>query len=112
MVGNFEPEEVSMPTAKGKGINCFGLFTRSNKSWIATSEKAIKADFVVEQLERFSFSLEKLTVVVFDNARIHTGKEMAERIEYWQHFRFVHLLFADLFTAFEHCRNSLAKAEI
>jgi transposase len=80
----FQDEEVSMPTAKGKGINCFGLFTRSNKSWIATSEKAIKANFVVEQLERFSFSLQKLTVVVLDNARIHTGKEMRDRIEYWQ----------------------------
>jgi transposase len=80
----FQDEEVSMPTAKGKGINCFGLFTRSNKSWIATSEKTIKADFVVEQLERFSFSLEKLTVVVLDNARIHTGKEMRERLRFWQ----------------------------
>jgi transposase len=80
----FRDEEVSMPTAKGKGINCFGLFTRSNESWVATSEKAIKADFVVEQLERFSFSIKKLTVVVLDNARIHTGKEMFERLEYWQ----------------------------
>ncbi len=81
----FRDEEVSMPSSKGKGINCFGLFTRDHKSWAATSEEAIKADFVVEQLERFSFSLKKLTVVVLDNARIHTGKAMAERIEYWQH---------------------------
>ncbi len=74
-----------MPSAKGKGINCFGLFTRSNKSLVATSEETIKADFVVEQLERFSFSLKKLTVVVLDNAPIHTGKAMQQRIEYWQH---------------------------
>ena len=80
----FGDEEVSMPTAKGKGINCFGLFTRDNKSWVATTEKAITADVVVEQLERFSFSLKKLTVVVLDNARIHTGKEVKERIKYWQ----------------------------
>ena len=80
----FRDEEVSMPTAQGKGINCFGLFTRDHKSWVATDEKAIKAGFVVEQLERFSFSLKKLTVVVLDNARIHTGKEVKERIKYWQ----------------------------
>ena len=80
----FADEEVSMPSEKGTGINCFGLFTRSNNNWTATSEKTIDAAFVVEQLERFSFRLSRLTVVVLDNARIHTGKKMRERIEAWQ----------------------------
>ena len=48
------------------------------------SEKAIDAAFVVEQLERFSFSRARITVVVLDNARIHTGKKMSERIGAWQ----------------------------
>ncbi len=73
-----------MPSEKGAGINCFGLFTRSDKSWTAVSEKTIDAAFVVEQLERFSFSLSKPTVVVLDNARIHTGRKMSERIGAWQ----------------------------
>lgn len=81
----FADEEVSMPSQTGKGINCFGLFTRLNESWTAVSEKAIDAAFVVDQLERFSFSLSKLTVIVLDNARIHTGKKMRERIKSWQH---------------------------
>jgi len=81
----FADEAVSMPSEKGAGINCFGLFTRSNKSWTATSEATIDAAFVVEQLERFSFSLSRLTVVVLDNARIHTGKKMRERIQAWRH---------------------------
>ena len=80
----FRDEEVSMPSEKGKGINCFGLFTRDNQSWTATSEAAINRDFVIEQLERFSFSLKKLTIVVLDNARIHHGKQMCERIGAWQ----------------------------
>ena len=80
----FADEAVSMPSEKGAGINCFGLFTRSNQSWTATGEKPIDAAFVVEQLERFSFSLSKVTVVVLDNARIHTGKKMSERIRAWQ----------------------------
>ena len=37
----FTDEAVSMPTAKGKGINCFGLFTRSNKAVTAISESSI-----------------------------------------------------------------------
>ncbi len=80
----FADEAVSMPSAKGKGLNWFGLFTRGNESWAAVSEKAITGKFVMEQLERFSFSLRKLTVVVLDNAKIHTGKQIRERIEYWQ----------------------------
>ncbi len=80
----FRDETVSMPSSKGKGINCFGLFTRDNQSWTATSEAAINRDFVIEQLERFSFSLKKLTIVVLDNARIHHGKQMRERIGAWQ----------------------------
>ncbi len=80
----FVDEAVSMPCEKGFGINCFGLFTLSNKSWTAMSEKTIDAAFVVEQLERFSFSLSRLTVVVLDNARIHTGKKMSERIQTWR----------------------------
>ena len=80
----FANEEVSGPSENGSAINCFGLFTRSNRAWTATSEKAIDAAFVVEQLERFSFSLSKLTVVVLDNARIHTGRKMRERIAGWQ----------------------------
>lgn len=80
----FPDEEVSMPSERGKGINCFGLFTRGNKSWTATSEKAISGQFVMEQLERFSFSIRKLTVVVLDNARIHCGKQIRERQPVWQ----------------------------
>lgn len=80
----FRDEEVSMPSEKGLGVNCFGLFTRSNKNWTATSEKPIDAAFVVEQLERFSFSIIKPTVVVLDNARIHTGRKMGERMAAWQ----------------------------
>lgn len=80
----FADERVSMPTAKGKGVNCFGLFTRSNKAVTALSDNSITADFVIEQLERLSFSIGKITVVVLDNARIHTGRKMTERIGYWQ----------------------------
>jgi transposase len=80
----FADEEVSMPSAKGKGVNCFGLFTRTGKAVVATSENSIEAEFVIEQLERLSFSIGKITVVVLDNARIHTGKQMIERIGYWQ----------------------------
>ncbi len=80
----FPDEEVSMPSEKGKGINCFALVSRSNQNWTATSEQTINGEFVIEQLERFSFSIKEVTVVVLDNARIHRCKQMRERIGAWQ----------------------------
>lgn len=80
----FSDEEVAMPTSKGKGINCFALVSRTNQSWTAQSEQTINGSFVMEQLERFSFFIRKVTVVVLDNARIHHSSQMRERISVWQ----------------------------
>jgi transposase len=80
----FADERVAMPTGRGRGVNCFGLFTRSNRAVVAISQDSITAEFVIGQLERLSFAIEKITVVVLDNARIHTGRQMRERIGYWQ----------------------------
>ena len=89
----FADEEDSMPSAVGKGVNCFGLFTRSNQRWVATTEKAITGPYVMEQVERFSLTLRKVTIVVLDNARIHTGKAVRSRLASWQRARLVCLLF-------------------
>ena len=81
----FADEEVSMPSEKGGGINCFALLKRNNKCLIQTSQETITSRFVFEQLEDLSFNLPKLTVIVLDNARIHTSRIIKERIKVWQH---------------------------
>ena len=80
----FSDEEAAMPSSKGKGINCFALVSRTNQSWTAQSEQTINGCFVMEQLERFSFSIRQVTVVVLDNARIHHSKQIRHRIGIWQ----------------------------
>ncbi len=47
----FADEEVSMPCAKGGGINCFALLKRNNQCLIQTSQETITSRFVFEQLE-------------------------------------------------------------
>lgn len=81
----FADEEVSMPTAKGSGLNCFALLHRNNRCLIETCEQTITGQFIFERLEEFSVGLKKLTVVVLDNARIHTSQIIKERIKVWQH---------------------------
>jgi len=80
----FAGEEVFMPAAKGAGLNCFALLTRANDLLFETTRRSITSQFVVEQLERLSFSIKRMTVVVLDNARVHTSQQVAERRPFWQ----------------------------
>ena len=84
MAGSFQMKKWRCRRQKAKASIVSGYLRRSNRAVVATSESAINAEFVIEQLERLSFSIRKTTVVVLDNARIHTGKKMNERIGYWQ----------------------------
>ena len=68
-------EEVFMPAAKGAGLNCFALLTRANDLWFATTRQRITSQFIIEQLERLSFTVGKTTIVMLDNARVHTSQQ-------------------------------------
>jgi transposase len=80
----FKGEEVFMPAAKGAGLNCFALLTRANALVFETTRRRITSEFIIEQMERLSFSIRKMTVAVLDNARVHTSQQVQERRSFWQ----------------------------
>jgi len=80
----FPGEEVFMPTQKGNGLNCFALLKRNNESLIETTQENINGQFILERLEDLSTKLKTMTVIVLDNARIHTSGIIKERIKVWQ----------------------------
>jgi hypothetical protein len=84
----FADEEVFVPSSQGAGLNCFALLTRANACHFATSKECIDSAFVVEQLEQLSlsiqFSLQRMTVVVLDNAPVHKSKAVQERRAVWE----------------------------
>ena len=80
----FAHENVCIQTAKGSKVNIFAMISRSNQFFYQTCRQKVTACFIVEQLERFSFSIDKPTVVVLDNARIHTARKVKERLTDWQ----------------------------
>lgn len=80
----FPDEEAAMPTSSGKGVNCFALLTRDNRAVVETTQENINAELIFEQIERLSFELRRLTVVVIDNASMHRARVIKERIEVWQ----------------------------
>jgi len=56
-------EDVFFPSEKSGGINCFALLSRTNECRFETTENYISAEFIVEQLDRFSFGRRRLTVI-------------------------------------------------
>lgn len=80
----FKGEEVFMPSDKGQGLNCFALLSRANVCRFETTTQRIDGAFIVEQLERLSFGVERITVVVLDNAPVHVAKRVQERRGFWQ----------------------------
>jgi transposase len=80
----FAEEQVFIESAKGKGLNCFALISRDNRIRYATREESITADFIVEALDRLSWEIVKPTVVVLDNARVHTAASVKKQLEIWQ----------------------------
>lgn len=80
----FPGEDVFMPTSKGAGLNCFALLSRGNDLMFETTRQRITSAFIIEQLERLSFSIKKITVIVLDNARVHTSEQVKERRVFWQ----------------------------
>ena len=80
----FDDEQVAIEVTKGRSINCFGLLSRSNDFLYRTIEQNIDSAFIIETLDALSLAIKKLTVVVLDNARVHTARKVKELLEIWQ----------------------------
>lgn len=80
----FQDERVSMPTAKGDGVNCFALLGRDCRCIAQTTRETITASFVAEHLDGLSLWLSRPTVVVLDNASVHHGRAVRQRLDAWQ----------------------------
>lgn len=80
----FRDEDVWMPSGQGPRLNCFGLLRRDNTLRFQTSTQNLTAAFIVEQLERLSLSISRETVVVLDNARVHTAEAVRACRSVWE----------------------------
>lgn len=79
----YKEEQVSIASAKGGRINCFGLLSRKNDFVFKTTQQTITADFVIAELDWLSWHIAKPTVIVLDNARVHRNKKMKAIQRIW-----------------------------
>lgn len=80
----FPGEDVFMPATQGAGLNCFAFLQRTNQTMFEVKRAGINSQFIFEQFERLSMRIKKLTVVVLDNAPVHTARIVKERRGVWQ----------------------------
>lgn len=79
----FKDENISIKSAKGKSINCFGIITRDNEFEYVTTYEMVNSNFIIEQIDKFSYQLKKHTVIVLDNAKVHQSKAMQVMQKVW-----------------------------
>lgn len=75
---------IELPALKAGRINVLGFLTRDNAFQSYMFEQSIDTDVVVACFEAFCQTLTKPTVVVIDNASIHTSDEFEERLPEWK----------------------------
>ena len=65
-------------------MNYLGLLSRDNRLVYTATDKSVNSAYVINFLEAFSMTLYKPTVVVLDNASVHTAKSLKHCLEGWQ----------------------------
>ena len=80
----FSDENVYIPVAKACKIDLWGLINRHDETRWATTEQNIDAAFIFARLEQLSFRIQKQTVVVGDNARVHKAKVIQNQVPFWE----------------------------
>ena len=79
----FKDEAVSIPACRGKSRSDFGLLSRDNRLRDHAFSHAVTRADVIECLDRLAADCTKPTVVVLDNASVHTSRALRACLETW-----------------------------
>ena len=80
----FPDENVYIPVTKAHKIDLWGLINRHDETHWATTEQNIDAAFIFARLEQLPFRIQKQTVVVGDDARVHKAKVIQNQVPFWE----------------------------
>jgi transposase len=74
-----------VPCRAGKRINILGLYSLMQGTLVADiTDQSLTSTHVVDVLDAYSKTVQKFTVVVLDNASIHTAKVVTEKLKEWE----------------------------
>lgn len=77
-------ERIEIPSFRSKVLNMFGIWDAKNDLNIYTKEGSLTSETVIQYIEDFSKTIVKRTVIVLDNASIHTSKLFKNKLLDWK----------------------------
>jgi len=77
-------ETVEIETQKSERLNVLGFLNRDNNLTAYTFYGNIDSEVVIACIDDFTKDLEKETVLVIDNAKIHTSEALKSKIQEWK----------------------------
>lgn len=80
----FSDETVYIPSQRGQSRHYFGLLSRDNRFFYHSFKQAVTSDDVIECLTCFAAGRIQPTVVILDNASIHTSRKFKQCLDAWQ----------------------------
>ena len=80
---------LEIPARKCGRINVLGVMNRKNDLHPFIFEHSVHTEVVIACFEEFSKTLKKKTVVVMDNASVHTSEEFEECLPQWKKKRLI-----------------------
>lgn len=77
-------EQIEVPSSKSKRLNVLGFIDRDCHFESYVFEGTVTSDVVIACFDKFAEKLTKKTVVLIDNASMHTSNAFLENIEKWE----------------------------
>lgn len=77
-------ETLKIPSSRSKRLNVLGIMNRQNDLKSYTSEQSINSDVVILCIDTFFPKVDRHTVIVMDQASIHTSHAVQDKLEEWR----------------------------
>lgn len=77
-------DQVILSDVEGKTINVMGIMNTRNEIYYEIYEKSTNSDKVIDFLDKFSRKIKIRTVILLDQASIHTSDKIMKKLKYWK----------------------------
>ncbi|TBR56902.1 IS630 family transposase [Westiellopsis prolifica IICB1] len=77
-------EYLTIPSRRSRRINVLGIMNRNNHLETYISSQSINSDVVIACIDTFLSAVDKPTVIVTDQASIHTSDAIFDKLEEWK----------------------------
>jgi transposase len=77
-------ETIGIPSGKSKRLNVLAFCSKKLDFYQRTVQGYVDSEIVIEFFDDFSLTIEKKTVVIIDNASIHTSHKFKKQLQKWE----------------------------